>query len=131
MMRDSHWRQAGHKALLIALCALVIMAGPALAAPRVLPAKPARGIDDSQGATPAPDLALRPENTRKADALAAFVEGARLEESAEIDSALAAYERVLTVDPGEAELASRVATLLTQRGDYPRAVDVLKDAIKA
>lgn len=88
-------------------------------------------VDDSLNRTPAPDLALRPDNARKADALARFVEGARLEENAEMESALAAYEKVLDVDPGEAELASRVATLLTRQGDVPRAVDVLKDAIKA
>ncbi|MFL6528456.1 MAG: tetratricopeptide repeat protein [Chthoniobacterales bacterium] len=94
---------------------------------------PARraAIDDSVNRTPAADLALRPPNVRKADALAQFVEGARLEENAEMESALAAYEKVLDVDPGEAELASRVATLLTRQGDVPRAVDVLKDAIKA
>ena len=59
------------------------------------------------------------------------MEGARLEESGEIDAALVAYQKVLTVDPGEVELASRVASLLTRQEDFPRAVDVLKDAIKA
>lgn len=97
------------------------------------PSPPTRrgSIDDSVSRTPAPDLALRPENARKADALTQFVEGARLEENAEMESALAAYLKVLDVDPGEAALASRVATLLTRQGDVPRAVDVLKDAIKA
>lgn len=96
-------------------------------------AAPARRslLDDSLSRTPPPDLALRPENARKAAALAQFVEGARLEENAEMENALAAYLKVLDVDPGEAALASRVATLLTRQGDVPRAVDVLKDAIKA
>jgi tetratricopeptide (TPR) repeat protein len=95
------------------------------------PARKSAGHDDSFVPTPAPDLALQPENTRKANALADFVEGTRLEENAEMDNALAAYQRVLTFDPGFAELALRVATLLSRQEDYPRAIDVLKDAIKA
>jgi tetratricopeptide (TPR) repeat protein len=87
--------------------------------------------DDSFNLTPAKDLALQPENARKADALADFVEGARLEENAEMDNALAAYQKVLTFDPGQAELALHVAGLLSRQEDFPRAIDVLKDAIKA
>ncbi|MDQ2919388.1 MAG: tetratricopeptide repeat protein [Verrucomicrobiota bacterium] len=48
-----------------------------------------------------------------------------------MEDALVAYQKVLTVDPGEIELASRVASLLTRQEDFPRAIDVLKDAIKA
>jgi len=48
-----------------------------------------------------------------------------------MDNALAAYQKVLNVDPGQAELALRVAALLSRREDFPRAIDVLKDAIKA
>lgn len=88
-------------------------------------------IDDSLRLVPPADLALEPAAIRKADALANFVEGARLEESGEIDAALEVYQKVLTVDPGEIELASRVASLLTRQEDYPRAIDILKDAIKA
>jgi tetratricopeptide (TPR) repeat protein len=87
--------------------------------------------DDSLVLTPASDLALLPENARKASALADFVEGVRLEENAEMENALAAYQRVLNFDPGLSELALRVAALLSRQGDYPRAIDVLKDAIKA
>jgi tetratricopeptide (TPR) repeat protein len=89
------------------------------------------GQDDSANRTPAPDLTLQPENVRKANALADFVEGVRLEENAEMENALAAYQRVLNFDPGLSELALRVAALLSRAGDYPRAIDVLKDAIKA
>jgi tetratricopeptide (TPR) repeat protein len=88
-------------------------------------------LDDSFVSVPPADLSLQPENARKANALADFVEGARLEENADMDNALAAYERVLTFDPGLSELALRVAALLGRQGDYPRAIDVLKDAIKA
>lgn len=87
--------------------------------------------DDSFTLVPAKDLALQPENARKADALVDFVEGSRLEENAEMDGALAAYQKVLNFDPGQADLALRVAALLSRKEDFPRAIDVLKDAIKA
>lgn len=89
------------------------------------------GIDDSLRPHPPADLTLQAAAQRKADALANFVEGARLEENGELEAALVVYQKVLTVDPGEIELASRVASLLTRQEDYPRAIDVLKDAVKA
>ena len=67
---------------------------------------------------PAKDLALQPENARKADALVDFVEGSRLEENAEMDNALAAYQKVLNFDPGQVELALRVAALLSRPGGF-------------
>lgn len=88
-------------------------------------------LDDSFRRPPAPDLALTNSGVRKADALAMFIEGARLEESGEVDAALGAYQKVLAVDPGEIQLASRVASLLVRQDNIPLAVDVLKDAIKA
>jgi tetratricopeptide (TPR) repeat protein len=109
-----------------------LLARPRPAAAARLPAAPTiQRIDDSLILKPAKDLSLQPENQRKADALAQFVEGARLEENGEMEQALAAYEKVLDVDPGQAELASRVAALLTRQNDFPHAIDVLKDAIKA
>ena len=107
---------------------------PAPKAPAAPPAKaiPVRkAIDDTLRLTPPADLALATPAARKADALANFVEGARLEENGEIDAALEAYQKVLTVDPGEIQLASRVASLLVRQDNIPLAVDVLKDAIKA
>jgi tetratricopeptide (TPR) repeat protein len=86
--------------------------------------------DDSFTLVPAKDLALQPENIRRADALVDFVDGSRLEENAEIDNALARYQKVLNFDPGQAELALHVAALLSRQEDFPRAIDVLKDAIK-
>lgn len=80
---------------------------------------------------PAKDLLLHPDGEHKADALAHFVEGISFEENGEMDKALAAYRKVLDVDPGQANLASRVAALLTRQDDFPEAIDVLKDAIKA
>ncbi len=110
---------------------------PAFAVSPVSAAKPlpalkhSGGLDDSLRRVPAPDLALEAANVRKADALATFVEGARLEENGEVEAALASYQRVLTVHPGEVELASRVASLLVRQEEFPRAIDILKDAIKA
>lgn len=92
--------------------------------------KKSAGQDDSFILTPPKDLALQPENVRKADALTDFVEGTRLEENADMENALAAYQKVLNYDPGLSELALRVAAVLSRYGDYPRAIDVLKDAIK-
>ena len=48
-----------------------------------------------------------------------------------MERALEAYQKVLNVEPGQSQLASRVAGLLIQQDDFPQAIDVLKDAIKA
>jgi tetratricopeptide (TPR) repeat protein len=121
--------RAGH----LLLASLVLAAAPFAAArsPAKPSTPPAKKLDDSLVRTPAKDLELRAEGQRKADALAHFVEGAAFEESGEIDKALDAYRKVLNVDPGQAELAGRVATLLTRQEDFPQAIDVLKDAIKS
>src|ERR1041385_7553132 len=87
--------------------------------------------DDSFDRTPAKDLLLGQEGAHKAEALAHFVEGTAFEEDGEMDKALAAYRKVLDVDPGQSELAARVAVLLSRQDDFPQAIDVLKDAIKA
>jgi tetratricopeptide (TPR) repeat protein len=99
--------------------------------PRAHPGKPVARHDDSVASKPASDLALRPPGAHKADALARFVEGMAFEENGEMERALEAYQKVLNVDPGQSELASRVAGLLIQQDDFPQAIDVLKDAIKA
>ncbi len=101
------------------------------ASPSVASTKKSARQEDSVFTTPAKDLLLRAEGEHKADALAHFVEGLSLEESGEMDKALAAYRKVLDVDPGQADLASRVAALLTRQDDFPQAIDILKDAIKA
>jgi tetratricopeptide (TPR) repeat protein len=87
--------------------------------------------DDSLNFKATPDLGLRSEGERKAGALAHFVEGMAFEENGETDRALDAYRKVLNVDPGQSQLASRVAGLLIQQDEFPQAIDVLKDAIKA
>src|SRR5437899_7443239 len=86
--------------------------------------------DDSLDPKPAPDLALRVGGAHKADARAHFVQGMAFEENGEMDRALEAYRKVLDVDPGQSQLAARVAALLIQQEDFPQAIDVLKDAIK-
>src|SRR5947209_786496 len=142
MISGKNWSQASLRGLLLPIFFLVSHQSAAARPPTVEPVpcnvfiqtplmKKVPSQDDSFVLTPAKDLALEAENARKADALADFVEGTRLEENADMDNALAAYEKVLNVDPGVAELALRVAALLSRQEDFPRAIDVLKDAIKA
>lgn len=94
--------------------------------------RPARSalIDDSTALVAAKDLTLRDDGAHKADALAHFVEGINDEENGEMEKALEAYRQVLNLDPGQVELAVRVAALLVRDDEYPDAIDVLKDAIK-
>jgi tetratricopeptide (TPR) repeat protein len=103
---------------------------PKTGSPSALTKKAGRQ-DDSFNSKPAADLALRSEGAHKADALTHFVEGMSLEENGETDRALEAYRKVLNFDPGQSQLASRVAALLIDQEDFPQAIDVLKDAIKA
>jgi tetratricopeptide (TPR) repeat protein len=99
--------------------------------PHSQPGKQSVRQDDSLNVKRASDLALRPGGERKAGALTHFVEGMVFEENGEMDRALDAYRKVLNVDPGQSRLAARVAGLLIQEDDFPQAIDVLKDAIKA
>jgi tetratricopeptide (TPR) repeat protein len=99
--------------------------------PRAQPAKQGARQDDSLNTKPAGDLVLRAGGAHKADAFAHFVEGMAFEENGEMDRALEAYRKVLNVEPGQSQLAARVAGLLIQQDDFPQAIDVLKDAIKA
>jgi tetratricopeptide (TPR) repeat protein len=120
----------------------LILSAPLLARPRSIAPSPQvspnatatkKSVrqDDSISTNPPKDLVLNAEGEHKADALAHFVEGMSFEENGEMDKALAAYRKVLDVDPGQADLASRVAALLTRQDDFPQAIDILKDAIKA
>src|SRR5690348_11761833 len=127
--------------LLIVLCCTLSQAvfgrsriaspAPNVSPPAPVPAKKNPRQDDSVAVPPAKDLLLRLENEHKADALAHFVEGMSYEENGEMEKALAAYRKVLDVDPGQTDLAGRVAALLARQDDFPQAIDVLKDAIKA
>ena len=119
-----------------------VAANTALARPRPTPSRPrpapaapipnkSERQDDSVALTPSKDLTLRLDGQHRADALAHFVEGLSLEETGEMDRALTEYRKVLDLDPGQSELASRVAALLTREEDFPHAIDILKDAIKA
>ena len=59
------------------------------------------------------DLALRPEGERKARAMVDYIQALDLQDNGESEKALEAFERVLSIDPGEIDLATRVAFLLT------------------
>ena len=127
--------------LLVGACLLVLstslLARPRAVAPTpqvspsVAPTKKSARQEDSLFIAPPKDLLLHAEGDHKAGALAHFVEGMSFEENGEMDKALAAYRKVLDVDPGQADLASRVAALLTRQDDFPQAIDVLKDAVKS
>src|SRR5438046_10413888 len=82
--------------------------------------------DDSFNLKPAADLVLHPEGERKAGALADFVEGMAFEEDGETDRALEAYRKVLNVDPGQSDLAARVADLLIRQDGFPTTIDVFE-----
>lgn len=121
-------------------CALLAVALSASAAPNSRRAAPAAHPHESAGRPQlsddsviysAPkDLALRSDGQHKAEALAHFVEGIEFEEEGEMEKALEAYRQVLNVDPGQVDLAVRVAALLSRDDEYPAAIDVLKDAVK-
>ena len=122
-------------AFLVVASSIAVARPAKTTSPKAVPSsaatKKAGRQDDSLNPKPPADLALRPGGAHKADALANFVEGMALEENGEMDGALDAYRKVLNVDPGQAQLAARVAGLLIQQDDFPQAIDVLKDAIKA
>jgi tetratricopeptide (TPR) repeat protein len=81
---------------------------------------------------PAPaDLQLKPDDARKAEALAAFSKGLLAEDNADSDGMLEGYRRAVELDPGYAELAVKVAYELARRNDVSGAIQVLKDSIKA
>jgi hypothetical protein len=101
MTLAKNWRRTSVRHVLLGglffLFIQVALARPTLPSPapkqltaKTVAAKKAPAQDDSFTLVPAKDLALQPENARKADALVDFVEGARLEENAEMDRALAA-----------------------------------------
>jgi tetratricopeptide (TPR) repeat protein len=121
--------------LLFCLCAPILAKTPT-PTPRPKskapsPAQKDSRQDDSINLAPAKDLLLQNTGRLKSDALTEFVRGAAFEENGEMDKALEAYRHVLNVDPGQADLAARMAALLTRQNDYPAAIDILKDAIKA
>ncbi len=87
-------------------------------------------LDDSLNLSKPKDLELRGDGERKAQALSHYIEGLSFEEAGEMEKALDAYRKVLDVDPGQADLAVRVAALLAREEDYPASIDVLKDVIK-
>ncbi len=133
-------RIATWRALVCAI-AFILPISSSLARPSVKPplrnVRPATPVvkteknDDSFVRVPPKDLSLDPGNVRKADALAHFVQGERWEDLGEMEKAIDSFQKVLNVDPGEIDLATHVAELLTRQDDYPLAIDILKDAIKA
>src|SRR2546423_908144 len=130
-------KQAVYLALLLLVCGIGKISSAPAPSTRSQKAKVAHPlpkrtdlIDDSLALPPARDLNLNIEGEHKAEALAHFAEGIDFEENGEMEKALEAYREVLNVDPGQIDLAVRVAALLTRDDEYPSAIDVLKDAVK-
>ncbi len=94
-------------------------------------ARPALPDDVSQLSAPAKDLLLPLEDQRRADALAAYIQGFIAEDNADNDVMLEQYQKVLALDPGYSALAVKVALELARRGEIPAGIDVLKDCVKA
>lgn len=125
--------------------AILALGAPALyAAPRTSAKSHAAEADS----TPAPekaqtpkDLLLSPDEEKKADALATFIQGVMAEDNADVDGALDAYRKVLTTDPGAKVrsedsdhymlLSAKVGFELARGGDPAAGIDLLKDSIKA
>lgn len=95
-----------------------------------------------QQQTPAKDLLLKPEDEKKADALAYYIDGSIAEDNADVDRALDDYRKVLDADPAAKVrtdddnntpmlLAAKVAFELARRGDPGTGIDILKDTAKA
>jgi tetratricopeptide (TPR) repeat protein len=80
---------------------------------------------------PAKDLLLNLEGERKADAIAHFLQGTMLEDSADTDSAVAEYLKSLNLDPGNTDLSIKLAWRYASQGNSAEAIGLLKDTIKA
>jgi tetratricopeptide (TPR) repeat protein len=107
---------------------------PPLSAPLTPSAKQAPEVADafpSPARPVAPDLLLKPEDDKKAEAFAAFAQGFVAEENSDQEKMLESYRKALELDPGNPELAVKVAYELARRNDPSTAIQVLKDAIKA
>ena len=107
---------------------------PPLSAPLAPAGKAAPEFADafpSPARPPAPDLALNAQDEKKADAFAAFAQGFVAEENSDQEKMLESYRKALDLDPGNPELAVKVAYELARRNDPSAAIQVLKDAIKA
>jgi tetratricopeptide (TPR) repeat protein len=118
------------------LFSIALTAASALSAPRksIGSHSGAAGQADilpTQAVPASADLLLTREDERKADAMAAFVEGVIAEESADGEKALEQFQRALNLDPGYTELAIKVAYEQARRGDVAAGINILKDAIKA
>lgn len=74
---------------------------------------------------------LSPEDERRGDAIAKFVQGLLEEESEGPEQSLQTFLESLALDPGHIELALRVSQDYLRRGDTVGAISVLKDAHKA
>ncbi len=78
-------------------------------------------MDDSIAIWRRPKICIFASKTNiKRDALAHFVEGMSFEENGEMEKALAAYRKVLDVDPGQIDLAAPRRVIAHAAGRFSR-----------
>ncbi len=98
--------------------------------PKPYASKYADALPSEQRPVPA-DLLPGAQDENKAAAIAAFAEAEDLAERGNADKALRAFQKAAALDPGDANLAVRVAKELLKTNDPTAAVQVLKDSIAA
>lgn len=85
---------------------------------------------DLETFTPPPASSqLSPEAARRAEALALFYKGRRLEKELDDDLALAAYTKAMEIEPHNVPLASRMARLMANMGKFNEAIALLEKSL--
>lgn len=79
---------------------------------------------------PPPSTALSPEGAQRAQALALFYKGRRLEKELDDDLALAAYSKAMEIEPHNVPLASRMARLMANMGKFNEAFELLEKSLE-
>ena len=87
---------------------------------------------DLEPFTPPPaEMQLSPAGARRAEALALFYKGRRLEQGVDEDLALEAYQQAMKLEPENVSLASRMARLMANMGKYNEALAMLESTVTA
>ena len=76
-------------------------------------------------------MELSAANQRRAEALALFYKGRRLEQEVDDDLALEAYRQAMQREPENVSLASRMARLMANMGKYNEALTMLEATVAA
>jgi tetratricopeptide (TPR) repeat protein len=85
-------------------------------------------VTAAQSGRPAAAPALQPDPV--AEAYSQFLLAHRLEDDDDIDGAIAAYKRAMTLDPQAAEIVSELADLFMRQNRMPEALATAEQALK-